>query len=151
MNFKSKSFFPLKIKLVSKKRYRDAPIQIDRIPRVDAVILSHNHRDHLDKKSVIELNAKFGNEITWFIPIGTASWFESVDITSNLHELTWWQTQKLDKLEFVFTPAQHWSGYNLVFDRNRSLWGGWIVLGTKKRFYFAGDTGKYILNSVFLN
>ena len=123
------------------KRFRDVPIKIDRLPRVDTILLSHNHYDHLDENSVDELNKKFGQNLTWLIPVGTAKWFKSVGVKNNLHEFSWWQTKTIDNLEFVFTPAQHWSTRGLL-DRNKSLWGGWIVVGPKKRFYFTGDTGK---------
>ena len=132
------------------KRFRDVPIQIDRIPRIDAVILSHNHYDHLDENSVVDLDKKFGKNLTWLIPVGTAKWFESAGIKNNLNELSWWQSIKLDNLEFVFTPAQHWSTRGL-FDRNKSLWGGFVVIGPKKRFYFAGDSGKFKNKHSYLN
>ena len=90
------------------KRFRPVPITIDRIPRIDAVIISHNHYDHLDHKSVLELHKRFGKEsLNWFVGQGTRSWFSSCGITNNVHELNWWESKKLGDLEFVFTPAQH--------------------------------------------
>ena len=136
------------------------PIEINRIPRVDIVLISHNHYDHLDENSVEQLHAKFGSNLKWLVPLGIAKWFQSNGIEINVIEFNWWQSMKFDDLEFVFSPAQHWSGRSL-FDRfevikqslweflNRilnfrvwkTLWGGWIVLGQKKRLYYAGDTG----------
>lgn len=103
------------------KRYRPVPIVINRIPRVDAVIISHNHYDHLDYQSVIDLNKKFGPMgLNWFVGEGTASWFSSCGITQNVHELMWWKSKKFNNLEFVFTPAQHWCARG-VADRNKVL------------------------------
>ena len=129
------------VQFMGPKRFRDVPIKIDRIPRVDTILLSHNHYDHLDENSVDELNKKFGQNLTWLIPVGTANCFKSVGVKNNLHEFSWWQTKTIDNLEFVFTPAQHWSTRGLL-DRNKSLWGGFVVIGPKKRFYFTGDTGE---------
>jgi N-acyl-phosphatidylethanolamine-hydrolysing phospholipase D len=127
------------VKQFNSKRFRNVPIKIERLPRVDVVLLSHDHYDHLDENTVIELNKKFGQNLTWLVPVGKAKWFDSVGIKNNLHEFSWWQTKKIDNLEFAFTPAQHWST-----DHNKSLWGGWAVIGPKKRFYFAGDTGELL-------
>ena len=136
-----------KIGIKDSKRFRDVPIKIDRIPRVDVVLLSHDHYDHLDEYSVKELNKKFGESLTWLIPVGTTKWFESVGVKKNVYEFSWWQSKTLDNLEFVYTPAQHWST-----NSNRSLWGGWVVIGPKIRFYFAGDTGEFLsIRNYFLN
>ena len=97
------------------KRYRNVPIEINRIPRVDIVVISHNHYDHLDEDSVIALNEKFGTKLTWCVPLGIKKWFTSLEIY-NVHELNWWQSRNIDELELVFTPAQHWSSRGL-FDR----------------------------------
>lgn len=131
--------------MIGPKRFRHVPITIDRIPRIDAVLISHNHYDHLDHQSVLDLNKKFGNKlengINWFVGKGTAEWFKSCGIENNVHELSWWESKKLKNIEFVFTPAQHWCTRG-AFDRNKALWGSWTVIGQTKRFFFAGDTGK---------
>ena len=126
--------------LVGPKRHGPVPITIYRIPNLHAVLISHNHYDHLDTDSVRKLNDKFSNKLHWFCGVGNADWFRSVGISENVHELTWWQSEKVRDMEFVFTPAQHWCARGLL-DRNRALWGSWTVIGPKKRFFFAGDTG----------
>lgn len=116
------------------------PIKIEQIPKIDVVIISHNHYDHLDYTSILTLHNKFGDRINWFIGTGTGAWFKSCGITNNLHEFSWWESKKIGQLEFIFTPAQHWSSRN-IFDKNMALWGGWIIEGNKQKIYFAGDTG----------
>lgn len=126
------------VQFIGPKRYRPVPIPVNRIPRVDAVIISHNHYDHMDYQSVVDLDKK---KVNWFVGKGTGEWFKNQGIDMNrVHELEWWQSKKFRTLEFVFTPAQHWCRRG-AFDRNKALWGSWTVIGPSKRFFFAGDTG----------
>lgn len=131
--------------MVGPKRYRPVPFTIDRLPRLDAVLISHNHYDHMDYESIKKLNDRFNGangreKLHWFSGLGNAQWFRDNNINENVHELDWWQSKKVKNLKFVFTPAQHWCARG-IFDRNKALWGSWTVIGTKKRFFFAGDTG----------
>lgn len=74
-------------------RFRPVPIEIEKIPKLDAVIISHNHYDHLDYNSVMSLDKKFGkngaNTLNWFVGLGTECWFKSCGIKENVHELNW--------------------------------------------------------------
>ncbi|MBT3251487.1 MAG: MBL fold metallo-hydrolase [Candidatus Marinimicrobia bacterium] len=117
------------------KRYTICPIDISELPDVDIVVISHNHYDHLDKKTVKYL----GNNVKWFVPLGLKKWFNNMGIT-NVTELDWWERKPYKNLSIVCTPAQHFSGRGL-FDRNKTLWSSWAILGEKKRFWFSGDTG----------
>jgi N-acyl-phosphatidylethanolamine-hydrolysing phospholipase D len=109
------------------KRFRPVPIPIERIPHVDAVVISHNHYDHLDHQSVLDLNKKLNkktqeNGVNWFVGKGTAEWFQSIGVSKEkVHELEWWESKKLNNLEFVFTPAQHWCRRSM-FDKNKVLY-----------------------------
>ncbi|KAI7844885.1 hypothetical protein COHA_001537 [Chlorella ohadii] len=112
-----------------------------RLPKVDAVLLSHNHYDHLDKGSVLALNKRFGDSLRWYVPLGLASWFHRRGVR-NVVELDWWQeaVHPGSSVRVALTPAQHWS-MRTPWTRKASLWGGFAVLGEKRRFWFAGDTG----------
>lgn len=117
------------------KRYTKCPIDINELPDVDIVIISHNHYDHLDKNTVKYL----GDNVKWFVPLGLLKWFNSMGI-SNVVELDWWESTSFKNLSIICTPAQHFSGRGL-FDRNKTLWSSWAILGDKNRFWFGGDTG----------
>lgn len=136
----STSSSPLKIGV---KRYRPVPICVHELPdSLNVVLISHNHYDHLDSQSVIQLKKRFGKQITWFVPLGLKAWFTNMQI-ENVVELNWWQEHSLadlNDLKVAALPAQHWSRRGL-FDENKTLWASWAVIGQKFRFYFAGDTG----------
>ncbi|RWS19563.1 N-acyl-phosphatidylethanolamine-hydrolyzing phospholipase D-like protein, partial [Leptotrombidium deliense] len=129
--------------VIGPRRYRDPPCSVHDLPsNLDAVIISHNHYDHLDLNTVTLLNARYGTDLRWFVPLGLGYWFEQVSI-ENVVELDWWEENCVpDKndVSFVFTPSQHWSKRTLN-DDNKSLWGSWSIIGPKHRFFFAGDTG----------
>ena len=113
------------------------------LPTIDAVVISHNHYDHLCEKSVLQLYKRFGDNLTWFVPLGLKAWFKNRKIKSVV-EMDWMEehTFKSEKatISLVFTPAQHWS-MRSIFNRNDSLWGGWAIVSPKSKFWFAGDTG----------
>ncbi len=120
------------------KRITPNPIEINKLPKIDAVLISHNHYDHLDKTTIQELT-KLQPSIKYFVPLGLASTLQSwgaVDVT----ELDWWQPIKFKSVEIQPTPVQHWSK-RTFFDRNKSLWSGWMMKWDDFSFYFAGDSG----------
>lgn len=124
------------------KRYRNCACNVSELPPIDAVVISHNHYDHLDIDSVKSLNSRFGDKIRWFVPLGLAEWMKGTGV-QNVVELNWWESSSISNKSdvlFVFTPAQHWCKRSL-FDDNRVLWGSWSVIGPKHRFFFAGDSG----------
>ncbi|MFJ5087838.1 MBL fold metallo-hydrolase [Streptomyces sp. NPDC088674] len=105
--------------------------------RVDAVVLSHNHYDHLDAPTMRRLP----RTTPVFCPAGLAPWFRRRRFT-RVTELDWWEAAVLDGVRFDCVPAHHWSKRGLA-DTCRSLWCGWVLTapGGGPRLYFAGDTG----------
>ena len=123
------------IRFAGPKRYTKPGIALTDLPKIDYVVLSHNHYDHLD----LETARALGNETLWLVPLGNAVTLNTVNIT-NVVELDWWDEYAVGPLLFVCTPAQHWSARSL-FDRCRSLWSGWAITHGEKSILFAGDTG----------
>jgi L-ascorbate metabolism protein UlaG (beta-lactamase superfamily) len=103
----------------------------------DAVLISHNHRDHLDEPTLRRL----GQAPTYVVPLGNGP---RVGRRSGgkVVELDWWGTTEVAGLEVTLVPAQHWSQRGLL-DRNRTLWGGFVVRGGGKSVYFAGDSAYF--------
>ncbi|CAF3586592.1 unnamed protein product [Rotaria sp. Silwood1] len=127
---------------IGPKRFRPPALIINDLPDdLDAILISHNHPDHLDYPSVTSLNKRYGERLTWFCGRGNRQWFLNNHI-KNVIELDWWEEYYFSKKEvnIAFCPAQHWSRRS-AFDLNKSLWGGYAVWDTTHRFYFAGDTG----------
>ena len=106
------------------KRYRDPPCTIDELPKLDAVLISHNHYDHLDHGSVVALNKRFGKDLKWFVPLGLKRWFSEVGC-ENVVEMTWWDEQKVEGsdskgVRVACTPCQHWCKRGAVDDNRVS-------------------------------
>ncbi|GMH33118.1 hypothetical protein BSKO_00952 [Bryopsis sp. KO-2023] len=111
------------------------------LPKIDFVVISHNHYDHLDQTSVGLLHSRFGDQLRWYVPFGLKSWFLARGI-SNVVELDWWENvvHPTTGLRLTLTPCQHWSGRR-VLDARRSLWGSWLVEGDTSKVWFGGDSG----------
>ncbi|AEW97263.1 MULTISPECIES: MBL fold metallo-hydrolase [Streptomycetaceae] len=106
------------------------------LPAVDAVVISHNHYDHLDLPTLRRLPPR----TALFVPAGLARWCRRRGFTC-VTELDWWESAQLGGVSFDFVPAHHWSKRTLT-DTCRTLWGGWVLTGPDgHRVYFAGDTG----------
>jgi L-ascorbate metabolism protein UlaG (beta-lactamase superfamily) len=108
------------------------------LPKIDAVVVSHNHYDHLDIWSLKKL-FKLNSETIFLVPTGDKKRLVKAGIR-NVVEMNWWDIFRVSNTEFHFTPVQHWSKRGL-FDRNKSLWGGWFIKSNDLALYHAGDTG----------
>jgi len=112
------------------------------LPSIDVVLISHNHLDHMDKAS-LHIVRERNPDVSVFVPHGDGAWFSGRGF-STVSEHTWWQDQKITGLDgkellFHFVPAAHWSQRGIL-DKNRSLWGGWVISWQGRTIYFAGDT-----------
>ena len=120
------------------KRVTPSPFEIADLSRIDVVVISHNHYDHLDEASIREI-AKTQPNVEFLVPLGLKSLLEEWG-AKNITELDWWQQVKREGVTIQPTPVQHWSK-RTFFDRNKSLWAGWMIQWSDFSFYFAGDTG----------
>ncbi|KAE8147504.1 beta-lactamase superfamily domain-containing protein [Aspergillus avenaceus] len=145
------------------KRYTEMPCEIGDLPFVDAVVISHNHYDHLSYPTVKEISKRHPN-CHFFVPLGNEEWFRSSGIT-NVTELDWWeerdivlsQSQSSEaqvqepasgaasspadiKARVGCLPCQHTSNRG-IFDRAKTLWASWYIESEGRKVYFAGDTG----------
>ena len=121
------------------KRAVPPALTIDQLPPINAVLVSHNHYDHLDRASVKQLQARFGRDILWFVPRGVGDWLRKLGV-ERIIELGWWQSEFHGQVEAFCLPTQHFSGRG-PGDHNRSLWCSWRLHFPDFSFYFAGDTG----------
>jgi L-ascorbate metabolism protein UlaG (beta-lactamase superfamily) len=114
------------------------PIEIIELPKIDAVILSHDHYDHLDYGTIKKIKQKVERFI---VPLGVGSHLVSWGVPKEIiSEHNWWDEFKFDQLTLACTPARHFSGRNLT-DRNSTLWCSWVIISEKTKIYFSGDSG----------
>ncbi|KAK7043994.1 Protein-lysine N-methyltransferase efm4 [Paramarasmius palmivorus] len=145
------------------KRYTPPPCPADDIPEVDAIVISHNHYDHLDTPTITTL-FKRKRIPHIFAPLGNQSYFDSLHIPrDHTHILDWWDSRRVEVeippgdvqgpsgkavFDVTCTPGQHRTGRG-IFDHFKSLWAGWVVEEVREpqdgsngsKIYFAGDTG----------
>lgn len=127
---------------IGPKRHFVAPFSLDELTQVDYVLISHNHYDHLDKKTCKNIFKKFP-DLTFLVPWGVKKWFQKrLPSLKKVVELQWGESFSEGGFAFTAVPAQHFSGRS-PFDTNRTGWQGYVVdvPHLKKRLYFAGDTG----------
>lgn len=137
------------IPFVGPKRNHRPGIEIVDLPYIDIILISHNHYDHLDAYSVSYLSKRHPKAF-WLVPEGLQNWFNKRKV-HRVFEKNWWEStvinvnDQLPDIKITAVPSQHYSGRG-VFDRQKSLWVGWVVevnlkYSRKKKFYFVGDTG----------
>lgn len=122
------------------KRFHAPPISLDELPPLQGVILSHNHYDHLDQKTVLQLAA---NTQYFLAPLGVGDLLIKWGVPAQkIQQLDWWQETERDGIRFIATPCQHFSGRGL-FDHNETLWVSWVMIIDDVRIFFSGDSGYF--------
>ena len=112
-------------------------IEISDLPRIDYVFISHNHYDHLDMSTLKKLQA-YNSDLVFNVPLGDKKLLTSNSL-NNVNEFNWWESVNFTDLSVIFIPAKHWSARGF-FDRNKSLWGGWVTRFNEISFLHIGDT-----------
>ena len=125
--------------LLGPRRYSsELPIAIEKLPYIDAIIISHDHYDHLDYRSIQQLKEKTGR---FYTSLGVGNHLEAWGIEAErITELNWWDSTSFDGLKIISTPARHFSGRGLM-DRQSTLWCSWVIQGKNDNIYFSGDGG----------
>ena len=126
------------ISFMGPQRLTELPLKLSDLPPIDAVIISHDHYDHLDADTIEAL----GNSTHYYVPLALKSWFIEQGIAEqNVTELDWWQgAANSEQLRVHATPSQHWSGRSL-WDRFETLWSSYVIDIGDWRIWFGGDTG----------
>jgi len=129
---------PSPVPFLIKERYnKELVIDPDLLPELDAVIISHDHYDHLDHNTILNIKDKVKEFI---VPIGVEQHLIHWGVDEKkITTLEWWESTNIDNVKISLTPAQHFSGRRL--EQNNTLWGGYIIEAENKKVFFSGDTG----------
>ncbi len=128
------------LSFIGPKRYHSSPvIKPERLKKIDLVIISHDHYDHLDLETVKKIHITASHFV---VPLGVGSYLKKCGVsTDKITEMNWWDEKVLPGgLKIAATPSQHFSGRSL-FNRNRTLWASWVIEGSKRKIFFSGDSG----------
>jgi L-ascorbate metabolism protein UlaG (beta-lactamase superfamily) len=117
------------------------PINIDELPQIDLVLISHNHYDHLNTMTIEKIHTKVKQFI---VPLMVGAELENMGVDrEKIIELDWWEEVILfDELLIALTPSQHFSGRG-IFDRDETLWGSYVIKGPHQKIFFSGDSGYF--------
>ncbi|MBN1465424.1 MBL fold metallo-hydrolase [candidate division KSB1 bacterium] len=127
------------VSFMGPKRFNaELPLAPSDVPHLDAILLSHDHYDHLDRGSIRALHDRTE---AFFVPLGIAPHLIRWGVSpGKIHELDWWETARLDDIKFIAAPARHFSGRRFT-DRANTLWASWVVRSKKHCLYYGGDSG----------
>lgn len=122
---------------IGPKRMHAPPIPLEQLSGIDAVLISHDHYDHLDMATIKHLAAQ-GTQ--FYVGLGVGAHLERWKVPlAQIHEMDWWESLQLKNVRIHCTPARHYSGRK--WQDNSTLWASWVVKGAQRSFYFSGDTG----------
>lgn len=124
--------------LGSKRFQKELPIAIDSLPKIDIVLISHDHYDHLDYGSIVKLKDKVEQ---FYVPLGIKAHLTSWGIDeAKITEFDWWESVTYNGVDFVSTPARHFSGRG-VTNKDSTLWCSWVLKSSNSNIFFSGDSG----------
>ncbi|GAA3817031.1 MBL fold metallo-hydrolase [Sphaerisporangium flaviroseum] len=127
-------------RLVGPRRLHPVPVALGELPSIDAIVISHDHYDHLDRATVRTLTRT--TTAPFLVPLGIGAHLERWGVpVERIVELDWEEDVRVAGLRFTATAARHFSGRTLA--RNDTLWGSWVVTGESRRVFYAGDSGYF--------
>ncbi|TDC85180.1 Zn-dependent hydrolase [Micromonospora sp. KC606] len=122
------------------RRLHEPPVRLDEVPPVDAILISHDHYDHLDMATVQELTRR--QSAPFLVPLGVGAHLDRWGVPADrIVELDWSERHRVGGLEITATAAQHFSGRGLR--RDGTLWSSWVVAGAHRRVFYTGDSGYF--------
>lgn len=121
------------------KRYNPSlPINAEQLPAIDAVLISHDHYDHLDYQTIQAIKSKVGH---FYVPLGVGAHLRAWGVpASQLTEMNWGDSVRVSGLTIINTPARHFSGRGLT-NGNSTLWSSWVLKAESQRVFYSGDSG----------
>ena len=121
-------------------RFHEPPLPLKELPEIDAVLISHDHYDHLDYPTVAQM---LDTKTQWLVPLGIGAHLEYWGVDkSRITEFDWWEDREVKDLKITCTPSRHFSGRSLT-SQNATLWSGWAIAGPAHRVFYSGDTAMH--------
>lgn len=128
------------VRFAGPRRYSEPPLRLEELPDIEGVVISHDHYDHLDARTIAFLSTRVRH---YLVPLGVKARLLGMGVPADrITELDWWQSAELDGLVITATPAQHFSGRS-PWDTNRTLWASWVFEAAGQRIFFSGDSGYF--------
>jgi L-ascorbate metabolism protein UlaG (beta-lactamase superfamily) len=133
------SLYASPVQFMGPKRHHDPYLSLESIPTLDVVVISHNHYDHLSLGSIKQIETKFTPQ--YLVPLNNGQFLQRAGVPADrIVELDLFEQYEFKNTRFTLEKAQHWSS-RFIFDKNRYLWGSYLIETQNKKLYFAGDTG----------
>jgi L-ascorbate metabolism protein UlaG (beta-lactamase superfamily) len=128
-------------RLAGPHRLHPTPVPLSDVPPVDAIVISHDHYDHLDMATIVALTRD--HAAPFLVPLGVGAHLERWKVPADrIIELDWDESARVGDLTLTVTPAQHFSGRRIA-KRNYTLWGSWVIAGRQRKVFYTGDTGYF--------